>query len=448
MNDHKAIKAIEYDALIKLTGEEITLKMKNGEIAVPPKGKDRIEFLEFTSKTPEEREAWIKSRTGSPDPEPPVKKEDGSEVVPDSKVENTPVKKEDDKPQTWWEKRGYSTEDEATTAIDSLRDFASKQKENFDRLNADRGKLGKKLIDLEKEVSELRSKKPEERKDTSRPVRPKRPKASEFDDGVLDPKYHEALGNYEDQLSSYEVGLETYLLSAKPDIENRLKKFEETIQSNETEKAKSHVDTAFDEMWKEARTAQEEFGLKTSRDLKEINEVAIVLDPKRANMYTDQERADADKLWKSYPEADRKAFVSMIEVISAQYDFSDGPPVKRFKNRDAALIEAGLIDKYKRKATTGLTPEEIAAQVERKRKSEEGFVSTPSASSMQSGDALGLPAGTDDKGRLMVLLKQYSEAVKAGSANAKAFEERPEFKELVNLRKKITGRVPDFKRYQ
>jgi len=446
---------VNYDEIKQLSKEEILAKMKAGELIPPPPGPDRKEFQEFAGKSPEERDAWLKSRAGkTPDPAPSSSPDGaGGEANTQGKAEDAPVK-DSSKPQTWWEKRGYSTEEEATAAIDNLREFASKQKENFDRLNADRGKLGSRLKDLESELVELRKlKKPAEKRSIARPERPKRPKVSEFDDGALDPKYHEAIEAYEESLGNYEVALEEYLLSAKskdPEIESRLKRFEETIESTNQSKVQRQVELGYEEMWTEARQAQKEFGLHTSNDLKQINEVALVLDPARASLYDESEKTAAKKLWSSFPEADRKAFKAMTEILAAQYDFSGSVPTKRFKSRDAALIEAGLSEKYKKRKPTesGLTPEEIAAQQEAKRRQNDQYVSTPPSSSLQSGDPIGPGAGSGDKERLLALGKKYLEATKAGAKYAEAFESGPEFKEYINLRKKITGRLPDFKRYQ
>jgi hypothetical protein len=416
-----------------------------------------VKFLDFLATPIDKRDEWLQKNEGEPGA-PPV----SGEQPPEPPKSPEPPKPEGATLEPWWKARGYESEQQAVEAIDKLKDVVAVQKQQVDRFNAERGKIGKHVVDLETEIEDLKKAQPAPSKPEAkpRPQRPKRPLLKDFENDALDANYHNALAEYEAKLESYEKELEDYLVSIKPngfeDMEKRLdsitKKAEASFKHVETEAQKEAREAgaaAYDDMWKEAEAIQADYDLKTSVPPRTINEYMLALDPKNDKVFTADQKAEARKFMDSLSPADKKRFDGLAEIINVMYGFDSGAPTRKYRTREAAMIDHGLHTKYKKAPTDELTQEERAALLEKQRKDREETVSALPASSLQSGDRpIGAGAGEKDIERLKVLARKYKDAVDAGVKFAEAFEASPDFAEFKTLRMKLGNRLPDSPRYR
>ena len=187
-------------------------------------------------------------------------------------------------------------------------------------------------------------------------------------------------------------------------------------------------------MWKEAETIQSDYGVRTSVPARTINQYMLAIDPKFEKSYTAEQKAEANKFVSTLSPVDRKNFEAVSEMVGAMYDFGTGLPTKRYKTREAAMIDNGLHTKYKKpQPQTPVPPPR-----------EEGVSALP-ASALQSGDTP-IGANKTDTERLKILVDNWSASVKNGTADR--FEASPDFAELKRLRRLHGVKDPQTARYK
>ena len=410
----------------KLSKEDTLAKIRSGEIVIPPKGKDRDEFLAFVDKPIEERE-----RVLNPVVPPELKKEEKTPPVvpPKEGDKGTPSPSE-----TWWKKLGYESEAKAEEAHKNLIDLSSRQQQTIDRLNATGGKQGQELKRLKEEhdktVKALQDSKPVVK--IEKPVRPKRPDVSKFEDGILDEKYPAALTTYETQLESYEEQREAYL------TQNLI----QTLKPAEVSPAP--VDNApWERLWNnEIPEFQKKHGLVTTIPIKQISDAYVALSG------TDQtHKTVADAFLKTVPPADLEAYNKVRVAVETAYDFSSGIPEPKYKTIEGALVDNDLIGEGKLfnavKPVKLSAAEETAAR-ERERLKQGQSQSAIPASSLAGNDTNTLDVTTigEKQKRLKELNDKYNIALNGGIEPRDQFEASTEYQEYLNLRKALGMRQP------
>jgi hypothetical protein len=449
---------VNFSEIKDLKKDEITLKIRSGEIKVPEKGVDRDAFLQFASADPNSdiRNKFL-TETPSEEKKPETPEQKSTPAVtdeipsePESKAKD-PAKEIDPEPEMDDDKR-----------VESLRELISKQRQQIDKYNAERGSLGQslkemkeKLAALEKERSEI--KKSDVPSEVSKPVRPKRPKPSDFDEGILDDKYQAELDKYESSMEKFESDYESYLDSKRPKwaekVEEKLSKVDEVstfVDASKRELDSRIQEEAWSEVWnKTIPEFQKEYGYETKVKPRDISDAFGVLNNASA---TTEQKEHAQLFIKSVPKTDLDAYEKIRIATESYYDFSSGIPKARYRSLKGCLIDTGLVDTLGKSKKTGLTASEEKALLDSKKKQESEEATVLSGSSLSGGDDLQVEVMSSEqkKQTLATLVKEWKSAVDAGEKHARAFEASPKWATLKKLRLDVMGRLPQFhgsKRY-
>lgn len=187
------------------TRDELLDATRKGTLEI--QREDREEFFKFVAKTPEERNAEIQGGAATipdvPATDVPSKDVQGGQAA------EIPAQVAGGSPSTDpWAEFGYKSPNEIVEAHKSLINQVQKLSATIDGLNAKGGKQGQELKRLKEEREDLLKKlnvsSPQE---LSKPQKPVRPRPDQFEDGILDEKYQNALAKYQDDFEQFTENL-------------------------------------------------------------------------------------------------------------------------------------------------------------------------------------------------------------------------------------------------
>jgi hypothetical protein len=320
---------------------------------------DNKAFSEFAKTAPgsPEREALI---NGVPLPEV-----DGAAPVPGATEPTPEIEVEKTEPTNDF--AGYSSLDELKKNFEDTR----KQLEATDaRHRSTNGKLGLEVKRLKEELDRQKSFTPAPHQifdnTTSdempvMPTMPPPPNPEDYEDGILDSKYAKDFGSYSKEIAQYGSKVEKFNAQMKsfdsvvrkrmePDF-SEVRSLREQIQNKETE---SHKAQAWDGLWSDVSSIQEQYGLKTTVSLKTINDYTAVKN-NVSGVNSPEEIEAADRYLKTLPPADLVAFDKIAPTINQFYDFSEGIPKKQYRTFEGFLYENGMAESF-RPAQSKTTP--------------------------------------------------------------------------------------------
>jgi hypothetical protein len=418
-----------------LTQQEVTEKIKKGEIVLPP-ASDRGEFFTFVAKTPEERAKEISGETGQPGtPAAPAASETEVSKGGEGSTAQPPASSSGEDP--WWKKElGYDSEEKLKETHKSLLETPQRLQSQIDQLNASGGKKGQELKQHKEQIAKLESelaglrKKPEIKK----PELPKVPRPSDYEDGLLDERYVSDLEKYNDAMASYTEELLRYSSHV---TEQKLETVEEKIRN--IPKSDPSGLTEMDKLFNnDIPDFQKRFGLETTVSVRYINDLVA-----KSQSKDPAEVARANKLISELPPSDVANYNKIQQAMAVAYDgLNEGAPRLRYRSIESALFDNDMLGDgktFNKVKQTQLSPEQEKEMIEKKRKENEQHVSAIPASSASSSDTLPASGQTIDekKKRLKDLLDVYNIALNRGSIAKNTFEKSPEFEEMQRLRKEI-----------
>lgn len=447
---------IDYSALKDLSQKEISDKVKNGEVKLPLPGKDREKFFEFAVADPDGRKKFIDGLDTTPNPPDDKQGSTESEKPTDDKSgtedSGTTPQKEGASSNPFSE-LGYESEEEAAEALKNLRNVVNKQKTTIDNLNANSGKMGRELKELRERYSAPKSQEKttgDVEKSIDKPVRPKRPDPTKFDDGTYDEKYAEAFKKYESELDKYEEDLMAYNANQKPewykDLATKVDDVSKFVSTNVQQEQTKKVNSAWSKMFDDEIPAmQETYGLKTSIPIKDLSDAFKVLsDPKRSVA----DKQEINEYLKTVPKNDIENYKKVQTLVSKRYRFDNGVPEQKYRTWDGVISDHGLQKEYVRTGIpgeSGLTPEE-KAQLEKQQKlknEETATVPRSSGSAANDGKMHGDVSTEDQRTEFIQLRNEYDIACKHSIPARQGFEQSAKFKRYCDLRLKLTKSLPD-----
>jgi len=420
---------VDYAGLKGMSKQDIIAQMTSGALTPPPRGPGRTAFEEFVTMEAdsEEREAFIKAQSGEQEPETPESQQHAGNLPdtapPPAPSDDThtapaaagapPPEPQDTEP--WWKKRGYGSEDEAVSAIDTLRNASEEQRRQIDKRNAEDGRVGRENKELRKKLEALESKAPPADADATAfelpDEAPKPPSIADFDGNMLDDDYVAARSKYDVDMAEYTGKLSAGIRNASKkiaDMEGKLDQVSSVANDVQASKAATGDKVKWDTMWSAMRDAQKEFGLETSVDIETINTHALAKNAAWIN---------------SLPASDRAAYDKVRQIAYAYADFGEdgtSAPTPRYKTVKGAIADMGLqITRVPATDSVALTPAEEAAQREAKLLELNGTTQVPPVSQDSGGDTPtdGL-SDVDASARLMALNAKRDKDPKAFAANA------------------------------
>lgn len=414
-----------------LSQQEITEKLKKGEIALPPVS-DRNEFFTFVAKSPEERAKEINGDAGqSGAPATPATDEgkggEGAKSQPPASSGEDP----------WWKKEfGYDSEEKVKETHKSLLETTSRLQQQIDQMNAKGGKTGQELKQLKEEKARLESelagfrKKPEIKK----PELPKVPRPSDYEDGLLDEKYASDLEKYNENMAAYTENLLQYSSHV---TEQKIKTVEEKIRN--IPKSEPSGPTGFDKLFSDdIPEFQKRFGLETTVSIRSINDAVA------KQMSNDPvEAARAKSFIDNLPPNDKANYNKVQQAVAVAYDgLNEGNPRLKYRSIESALFDNDMLGDgklFNKVKQSQLTPEQEKELIEKKRKENEQHVSAIPASSSTNQDTLPASGQTleEKKMRYKTLVDTYNLALNRGKIAKDSFEKTPEYQEYLKLRTEI-----------
>lgn len=417
-----------------LSQQEITEKLKKGEIALPPVS-DRNEFFTFVAKSPEERAKEINGDAGqSGAPATPAESGTDEGKGGEGSTAQTPSSSGED---PWWKKEfGYDSEEKVKETHKSLLETTSRLQQQIDQLNAKGGKTGQELKQLREEKARLESelaglrKKPEIKK----PELPKVPKPSDYEDGLLDERYASDLEKYNDAMASYTEKLLQYSSHV---TEQKLETVEEKIRS--IPKSDPSGLTEMDKLFNnDIPDFQKRFGLETTVSVRYMNDLVA-----KSQSKDPAEVARANKLISELPPSDVANYNKIQQAIAVAYDgLNEGTPRLRYRSIESALFDNDMLGDgktFNKVKQTQLSPEQEREMIEKKRKENEQHVSAIPASSSTSQDTPPASGQTieEKKMRYKTLVDTYNLALNRGKIAKDSFEKTPEYQEMMKLRTEV-----------
>lgn len=401
----------------ELSKDEITAKVKSGEIVVPPKGEERDEFFKLASMSPEDREKEFQ-------PAEPAEEDKGGEG-------DAPPEKQ------WYEELGHDSAEKAVEAHTGLADLNNRLQATIDSLNTKEGKRGTQLKDLRAEVEKLRTERDELSKKANppptRPERPKRPNPKDFEEGRIDEKYFEAMDQYETKREEYDEAIEYYLSETTNRSIEEVKAALEKQPEPAVDDDREDLSEPWKNFWDTLDGFQKKYDLTTSIPARQISDNLIRMG---------KGDAAAKQFIATVPKADMDKYAKVEKVALAAYaiDDTNGPRLK-YAKFDTVLTdhdfigEGKLIDTVKQ---SKLTPEEEQALREEQQRKTDGSVNPPPADKLAQQDRQpGATATREEiKKKYNDLLTEYQIALNSGGHQQKAFEQSEKFTEMAELRVK------------
>jgi hypothetical protein len=442
---HEALQKIK-----DFSDKEITEKMRSGEIVPPKRGtQEREVFNRFLAMKKEEREKFLSESQSPAPPSPPKeggeKKDEIPVTPPAPPVVPVPPTPPEPPKKAWYEELGYENEDKAKESHKKILELNNQLQAIIDSLNSKEGKRGDQIKALTEERERLLKELGELRKSSQpvveKPKRPKRPNPKEYENGMLDEKYVEAVEHYETEIEAYiEKSNEFLKESLKREISETLPKQTPQVIVEPQNDDGALWDKLFD---KDIPEFQKRYSLDTTVPIRRISDSFNVVDPK--SKATPQERAIAQAFLDSVPKKDIDAYHKVRQAVEIAYDFSSGVPISRYRSIEGALYDYELIGEGK--AFNVVRPVQLSAEEERSareraRLKNEKDVSAIPAFNLAGSDKKLSEYRTDDekKARLQELLKLYNSAMSEGTAATKRFEQSQEYQELNKMRAEVFNR--------
>ena len=464
----------EYETIKGLSTEDINAKMSSGEIEVPEKGPERDAFLNFAMLPADsaERNAFLDDLEsgGSPAGDSAEDKQeptpaDGDGGTTEDAGDGEGASSSDPK----WKQLGYESEEAMYAAVETLKNDVITGQQALDRFNAERGKIGQKVKDAEKRAAEREAEAEELRKKLkenapapkTRPAIPELPSPDEFDDGVADDKYTDAMADYRRSVSQYQEDLAAYDAS----ITSRLDSLQEVVSEikPKVDRASSYVEdtslsaaanatsAAWEGMWNSTKLDKfvKDYQLNTTIPAQQISNAWATInaakDAEPANRPDPGSLAVAQRTVNALTEADKANYGKVKLAIESFYDFSEGiPKEKHYRTFVGCINDLGLSDQFRYEREVEPNQDEQRLHDEEKlRKETETATGLPAGK--EDSDSLEQPKTPDEeKAEYAALTTEYSQVVDSGEANASAWEATDKFKRLKALRLKFTGRLPQF----
>jgi hypothetical protein len=416
-----------------LSQQEITEKIKKGELALPPQS-DRSEFFTFVAKSPEERAKEISGETGqSGAPAAPAASSDSGKGGEGSTVQ--PPASSDEDP--WWKKElGYDSEEKLKETHKSLLETTQRLQTQIDQLNATGGKKGQELKQHKEHIAKLESelaglrKKPE----ITEPVRPKKPRVADYEDGALDEKYIKDTEAWDDAMIEYESKRKLFD-DHKQTV--TIEGFEEKIRS--TQKSEPSGVGAMDTFFNvDVPDFQKRFGLETTVSVRYMNDLVM-----KSQSKDPAEVAKANKLISELPPSDVQRYNLVNQAMAVAYEgLQEGTPKLKYRTIESALFDNDMLGDgkaFNKIKQSQLSPEDEKAMFEKKRKENEQSVGALPAAGATSRDVPPASGQTIDekKKRLKDLVDVYNLALNRGTIAKNQFEKTPEYEEYKKLRAEI-----------
>jgi hypothetical protein len=304
---------------------------------------DRESILKFAGMTKEQRQAYVNELNGASQPPEAVVPPEPEPKLPE--IPATPPAAPavppavEDKPQ---EAESVSEFLERISAqneeIKKHRAANSRLGQQNDSLNKQLEKLLKDHEDLRKQLGEIAAEKA-----PKKPVRPKLPNPKDFEDGALDPKYHDKVNEYNAAIEQYDIQYEQYMDSKKPgyvtsleeelrQVKPRVEEVVEYTTSTRNSQRQSEHERKWSDMWETAMAVQGDLGLKTSIPLKTINEQmtivqnATAVDQNGNRIYSDAQVGAAQAFMTKLNVEDRKSYDNTVKLMSNLYRFDSSTP--------------------------------------------------------------------------------------------------------------------------
>ena len=432
-----------------LTKEEALAQMKSGKLTPPKDRQERSDFLKLLDMDKAKREEFLADVMPAPvvipvaDLKGAVQPSASPELK--EKKEETPIPVEQKK--EWWKELGYESETKALEAHKTLRELTEKQQTTLDGINAKEGKRGQELQRLLKEnerlLAEMGKLKPAPAK-VEKPVRPKKPDPTKFENGAFDEKYTVELTKYEQAMDQYNDQFESWVHA---DAVAKAKSVMTELVPSASSQQPSN-DAPWNSLFQnDIPEFQKRHNLVTTVPVKRISDSLIAADPDTKS--SPQEKALAKAFLDSVPKTDMDNYYKVKQAVEIAYDFSSGVPISKYKTIEGALFDNDLIGDGKQfnvvKPVHLSAAEETAAR-ERARQQTEQTATTVPASAMAGADPQLSKAQSPDekKKRYRDLLSQYNLALIAGKEASSKWEKTEAFKEMVTLRKELTGKVASY----
>ena len=450
---------INYNDLKDLSSKDIQTKIRSGEIVVPGRGtEERERFLEFAASDKDSRQKFIDSLTPEDQGENEgieETKESSSEEKPIEPVPEEPKTKDEQtdtsqeeggeqkQPSPWWSEDGFGSEEE-------VREALKKKNELIDRFNAERGKYGLELKKLKEGLSkgeQSAEKKPDDKeKDkpqkAERPLRPKRPNPSDYDDGIYDDKYLEAVNEYDESMVKYESEFEAYITNKKPEWYKEVEEVKGHIESDLRQKRQNEIKQFWAKMYdNDIPELQKEYGLKTSVPVKDMSEAFSIMNNPSAD---ESDKTRAKIFISGLPKKDLENYDKIRVATECKYDFSTGKPVAQRNTWAATIIDYDLKGYNKVNQNAFLTQEEKQELEKKQTEQNEEVIDAPRAANQSQNDGIMHDSlDIDDVKKEFVKLQgEYALATKAGKKVESAFERTTKFKRYCDLRVKLYGHLP------
>lgn len=268
-----------------------------------------------------------------------------------------------------------------------INNTASSQGRTIERLEADLELMKKRIAESDALIAAAASQAPAAGS-TVEAIEP--PDPNNFDEGVLDPQYHEAQVAYNRKLSEAyaalvkaNADLRKDLTSMKPEIESVKGTVGEISKGKDLERQQK----ADSEFFAGVKQFQEEFGLDIGIDFETANQHLLVAQNPNSDP---NEREAASAALKALKPEQTEALQKTLNAIHARYSFENGVRRERYRTWTGALADNDLADSYQRKAKQQTAADVLAAAAATK--------PTPTA---QPG-ASAMPAGAGSPGSVPV----------------------------------------------
>jgi len=339
----------DYNEINELSGQEILEKMRNGELKAVPKD-ERPDFLKFAKMEPgsPERQEFLKNHySGENDVDDPA--EPAPDTIPNEDEDNSGIgnaadsienEPDNDKSTPEGEQDKHDPQNELLSEL-------AKKEEIINNFRSKEGKRGKELQEANKKIETLNQKLQELQKDSKPdiPDVPEYPDPDNFDEGLLDPEYNQAIKKYRNDMIEFTKNIQT----AKPDLsefQEKISSLDEFINSERKTRKEKEFDNSWSDLWETTANFQSNYGLETKQPIKRINDYWLKMIAPQGTI-SDEERSSAKKWCENLSENDKNAYLKVVPAINAIYGFDeDNKPFKRYQNQQAALLEAGIADKY------------------------------------------------------------------------------------------------------
>lgn len=362
-------------------------KIKANELAFPPRGPEREEFIEILKKPVDDpdRLAYFGGAPASPEPSADVSDDTAGadDVVPpapagdDDTPSDPPVS--DDVPASL---------DEMRASYAQLSKALAEKDAEIHQHRSSNGRLGSEMQALKKRIAELEAAKPSVEvvgDDPSEVAVPQMPDADDYDDGLLDPKYRQDMKKFNADMRNYHAHI-TNLVKQKPAaLPPEFEETREILRELKERDVRQQKDSAWSGVWKDIDDFQAVLNVKSTVPIKDINEQYLIKN--NPSQHSPEAVAAAARFIDSVPKNEMAFFEKIAGVVNNMYDFSGVTPQKvGYKTIRAYVVDNGLESEFGAIQTLRPSQSDKERAVAKTQQARENTATVPPAAGLGAGD--------------------------------------------------------------